>query len=66
MNTYDEDSNKGYILKLDVESPKDYHHLHSDLTFLSGRMKIHKCSKLAYNLYDIKDYVAHIRSLKQA
>ena len=29
-------------------------------------MKIAKCSKLVSNLYDKKDYVVHIRSLKQA
>ena len=29
-------------------------------------MKINKCDKLLCNLYDIKDYVVYIRSLKQA
>ena len=29
-------------------------------------MKIDKCKKLVYNLYDKKKYVVHIRSLKQA
>ena len=29
-------------------------------------MKINKCSKLVCNLYDKNNYVAHIRSLKQA
>ena len=29
-------------------------------------MKINKCDKLVCNLYDIEDYVVHIRSLKQA
>ena len=38
--TYDEDSNKGYILELDVEYLKDLHKLHSHLSFLSERMKI--------------------------
>ena len=31
---YDEDSNKGYILEVVVEYPKDLHKLHSDLLFL--------------------------------
>ena len=29
-------------------------------------MKINKCSKFVCNLYDKKNYVVHIRSLKQA
>ena len=66
MKKYDEDSDKGYILKTDTEYPKNLHHLHSDLPFLPERMKINKCSKLVYNLYDIDNYVVHIRSLKQA
>ena len=40
--------------------------MHSDLSFLSKRMKIDKCNKLACNLHDKKSYVVHIRSLKQA
>ena len=42
------------------------HDLHSDLPFLLERMKINKCSNLVCNLYDKNNYVAHIRSLKQA
>ena len=40
--------------------------MHSDLPFLSERMKINKCSKLVYNLYNKNNYVAHLRALKQA
>ena len=40
--------------------------MHSDLPFFPERMKMNKCSKLLCNLYDKKDYVVHIRSLKQA
>ena len=29
-------------------------------------MKIDKCKKLVFNLYDKKDHIVHIRSLKQA
>ena len=47
MKNYDEDSNKGYILEVDVEYPKYLHNLHSNLSLLSERMKIKKC-----NLYD--------------
>ena len=66
IKNYDENSYKGYILEVDVEYPKNLHDLHNDLPFLPERMKIDKCSKLVCNLYDKKDYVVHIRSLKQA
>ena len=39
IKTYNEDSDKGYILEVDTEYPEDLHHLHSDLPFLSERMK---------------------------
>ena len=66
IKNYDEDSDKGYILEVDVEYPQNLHDLHSDLPFLPERMKINKCSKLVCNLYDKNNYVVHIRSLKQA
>ena len=66
IKNYDEDSDKGYILEVDVKYPKKLHDLHSDLPFSPERMKIDKCKKLVCNLYDKKNYVVHIRSLKQA
>ena len=62
----DEDSDKGYIFDVDVEYLRRLHNLHSDLPFLPKRMKIDKCKKLVCNLRDKKNYVVHIRSLKQA
>ena len=62
----DEDTDKGYILEVDVKYPNNLHDLHSDLQFLPERMKIYKCIKLVCNLYDKKTYVVYIRSLKQA
>ena len=66
IKNYDEDGDKGYILELDVEYPEKLQDLHSDLPFLPERMKIDKCKKLVCNLYNKKNYVVHIRSLKQA
>ena len=66
IKTYDENSDKGYILEVDAEYPKKLHDFHSDLPFLQERMKTDKCKKLVCNLYDKKSYVVHIRSLKQA
>ena len=66
IKNYDEDSDKGCILEVDVKYPKNLHGLHKDLPFLPERMKIGKCKKLVCNLYDKKNYVVHIRPLKQA
>ena len=65
IKNYNENSYKGYILKVDVY-PKKLHDLHSDLPFLPKRMKIDKCKKLVCDLRDKKKYVVHIKSLKQA
>ena len=46
IKNYDEDSDEGYILEVDVEYPKNICDLYSHLPFLSERMKINKCSKL--------------------
>ena len=51
---------------MDVKYPKRLHELHSDLPFLSERIKIDKCNKLVCNLFIKKKYVTHINSLKQA
>ena len=51
---------------MDVKYPKRLHDLHSDLPFLSERMKTDKCKKLVCNLSNKKKYVTHINSLKQA
>ena len=65
IKNFDEDSDKGYILEVDVEYPKNLHNLHSDLPFLPERMKIDKSSKLVCNLYDKNNCVVHISLLKQ-
>ena len=62
---YEVDSNKEYILEVDVEYPKDLHNLHSDLSFLSKRMKTKNCYKLVCNIYNKEHYVVHVRALKE-
>ena len=54
IKNYDEDSDKGYILEVDIKCPKNLHGLDEDLPFLPERMKIGKCEKLVCNLYDKK------------
>ena len=66
IKNYDEDSDKGFILEIDVKYPKKLHDLHSDLPFSPESMKIDKCKKLVFNLHNKKKYIVHIRSLKQA
>ena len=66
LKNYDEDSDKGYILEVDVECPMNVNNLHRNLPFLLEIIKINKCSKLLCNLYDKNNYVVHIGSLKQA
>ena len=61
---YDEDSDKGYIIEVDVKYPK-IHNFQKYLPFLPERMKINKCKKLVFDLYD-KKHVVYIRALQQA
>ena len=65
IKNYDKDNDKGYILGVDVENAKNLHDLHIDLPFLPERMKIYKCNKLVCNQYDKRNYVVHMRSLKE-
>ena len=42
MKNYDEDSDKGYILKVNVEYPINLDDRYNDLPFWPERMKINK------------------------
>ena len=66
IKNYDEDSDKGNILEVDVKYPRKLHDVHSDLPFWPKRMKIDKCKRLVCNLCNKEKYVVHTRSLKQA
>ena len=66
IKPYDEESDKRYILEVDVEYLKILHNLHSYLLFLLKRIKIKKFNKLVCNLYNKNNYFVHIRPLKQA
>ena len=52
INNYDEESNKGYVLEVDVEYSNNLFNLHSDLSFLPERKKIEKCKKLFSSIHD--------------
>ena len=66
IKNYGEDSDKVYILEVDLDYPKEFHDLHSDFRFFVERMEINKYNKLLCNLYNKNNYVVHIISLKQA
>ena len=53
MKDYNENSDKGYIIEVDVEYPKTSNDLHNHLPFLSERMKINKCDINVISLYAI-------------
>ena len=63
---YDEESDTGYLLFVDIEYPKTLRTLHSDLPFLPDRMKVNKVKKLVCNVTDKENYSIHIFALKQA
>ena len=66
IKNYNEESDEGYFLEVDVQYSEKLHELHNDLPFLPKRMKIEKVEKLVTNLHDKTEYVIHIRNLKQA
>ena len=49
IKSYNNESDKGYFLEVDVQYPENLHSLNNDLRFLPERMKSWKaCSKLAW------------------
>ena len=66
IKNYDENSNKGYFLEVDIDYPKELFNLHNDLPFLPESKKVNKVEKLICDIEDKKKYVIHIRALKQA
>ena len=65
IKSYNEESDEGYFLEVDVQYPEKLHETHNDLPFLLERMKIEKVEKLVTNLHDKTEHVVHIRNLKQ-
>ena len=61
IKNYDEDSDAGYLLEVDIDYPKELHESHRDLPFLSIKKE-----KLLNTLADKEKYVVHIAALKEA
>ena len=66
VKSYNKNSGKGYVLKVDVDYPYELQNLHCDLPFLPEKIVVNNTKKLICNLQDKKDYVVHINVLKQA
>ena len=59
-------SEKRYLLEVDIAYPRELHSDQNDLPFMCERMVINAVEKLVPNLYYKKRYVIHIRALDQA
>ena len=59
-------TDRGYLLEVDVNHRKELHDYHNDLPFMCEKIKINGVEKLVPNLYDKKKYVIHIKALQQA
>ena len=58
IKNYSENNNKGYILEVDLKYPKGLHKLHSDLPFLSERMKLINVIN-SFVIYPIRKNMSH-------
>ena len=66
IKNYDENTDVGYFLKVDVKYPKRLFGTHNELPFLPERKKLGKVEKLVCSIEDKEKYVIHTRALKQA
>ena len=64
VKDYNEESDKRYSIKVDVQYTKKVQEIHNDLLFLWENRKIEKEEKLVANLHDKSEYVIHIKKVK--
>ena len=63
IKNYNEESDEGYFLEVDVQYFEKFHEIHNDLPFLHANMKIEKVQKLVANLpYTHKKFKLNILS----
>ena len=55
IKNYNEKSDEGYFLEIDIYYLEKLHELQNDLLFLPERIKIEKVEKLVANLHDKND-----------
>ena len=66
VRDYDENSDIGYFLEVDIDHSEKLFNLHQDLPFLAERKKVNKVEKLVCSIEEKEKYVIHIRLLKHA
>lgn len=64
IRNYNDDSDLGYTLEVDLHYPKELHDLHNDYPLAPERKKLGQCEKLCGTFYDKINYVVDIRNLK--
>ena len=64
IKSYNNKSDEEYFLEVDVQYPENLYNHHSDLSFLSERMKIKKVEKLVANLHDKEECYTHKKPKK--
>ena len=60
IKSYDENSDRGYFLEVDVEYPKNLFNSHKNLPFLAKKVQ-----KIICGIEDKEKYVVRLRALKQ-
>ena len=61
---YNEESDEGYFLEVDVQYLEKLYEFLNDLPFLIERMKIEKVEMLVATLHDKTEYIIRLRNLK--
>ena len=65
IQNYNEESNEGYFLEVNIQYIAKLHELHNDLLVFIWKNENQKVEKLVANLHDENEYVLHIRKLKK-
>ena len=66
IENYNEITDEGYFLKVDVQCSEKLHDLYNDLPFFAWKNENWKIWKLCGKVHDKKEYFIHMRNLKQA
>ena len=60
IKSYNDDSDEGYFLEVDIQYLGNLHNLDNGFPFLPEIMKIEKVEKLVKNSHDKEQYIIHI------
>ena len=66
INIYNENSDIGYFIGVDVQYPEKLYELYNDLFFLLEKLKLESIEELVSNLHDKEEYFIYKRNLKQS